>query len=73
VTAGTLVRDLALLVDVADPSAEVDDMLVTLLPGEQAVFTVRTGGDVEPDRFVAPDVLRTANALLPHPEKEGPA
>jgi beta-mannosidase len=71
VTAATLVRDLALLVDVADPGAEVDEMLVTLLPGEQAVFTVRTGGGLDPDRFVAPDVLRSANALLPHSSEGG--
>ncbi|MCU1473818.1 glycoside hydrolase family 2 protein [Amnibacterium sp.] len=73
VTAATLVRDLALLADVADPAAEVDEMLVTLLPGEQAVFTVRTGGDVDPARFVAPEVLRSANALLPHSKKEASA
>ncbi len=64
VTARTLVRELALLVDVAAPDAEVDDMLVTLLPGERAVFTIRTGSDVDPSRFVSPDVLRSANALL---------
>jgi len=64
VTARTLVRELALLVDVAAPDAEVDDMLVTLLPGERASFTIRTGSDVDPSRFLSPDVLRSANALL---------
>lgn len=64
VTARTLVRELALLVDVAAPDAEVDDMLVTLLPGERATFTIRTDSDVDPSRFLSPDVLRSANALL---------
>ena len=64
VTARNLVRELALLADVAAPDAEVDDMLVTLLPGERAVFTIRTGSDVDPSRFLSSDVLRSANALL---------
>lgn len=64
VTARTLVRELALLVDVADPSAEVDDMLVTLLPGESKTFVIRTTSDADPARFTGPDVLRSANALL---------
>ncbi|WP_374936001.1 hypothetical protein [Streptomyces sp. SM10] len=45
-TAGTLLRDLALFPDRLDPVAEVDDMLVTLLPGESAVFHV-TGAVLE--------------------------
>jgi len=65
VTARTLVRELALLADVAAPDAEVDEMLVTLLPGERAVFRIRTSSAVDPSRFLQPDVLRTANALLP--------
>ena len=73
VTARTLVRELALLVDVAAPDAEVDDMLVTLLPGERAVFTIRTSADVDPSRFTDPDVLRTANALLTNQKTEVPA
>ncbi|MHB1491169.1 MAG: glycoside hydrolase family 2 protein [Cellulomonas sp.] len=64
VTARTLVRELSLLADVAAPDAVVDEMLVTLLPGERAVFTIRTGSDVDPSRFLSPDVLRSANALL---------
>lgn len=64
VTARNLVRELALLADVAAPDAEVDDMLVTLLPGEQAVFSIRTGSGVDPSRFLSSDVLRSANALL---------
>lgn len=64
VTARNLVRDLALLVDKVDPDAVVDDMLVTLLPGETATFHVRTAWSGEPERFIAPDVLRTSNQLV---------
>jgi beta-mannosidase len=64
VTARTLVRELALLADVASPDAEVDLMLVTLLPGERTVFTITTESPLEPGRFLQPDVLRHANSLL---------
>jgi beta-mannosidase len=64
VTAVDLVRELAVLADVAAPDAEADDMLLTLLPGERAVITVRTASGVDPARFLEPDVLRNANALL---------
>jgi beta-mannosidase len=62
--AGSLVRDLTLLVDKIDPAAVVDDMLVTLLPGEQVTFAVTTDRTVALDRFEQPDVLRTANQLV---------
>lgn len=64
VEAGNLVRDLALLVDKVDPDAVVDDMLVTLLPGESVTFRVRSEEDADPERFCAPDVLRTSNQLV---------
>ncbi|CAI9405696.1 glycoside hydrolase family 2 protein [Aestuariimicrobium sp. T2.26MG-19.2B] len=40
VTAETLVRDLTLLVDKANPTASVDSGMVTLLPGETHTFKV---------------------------------
>lgn len=64
VTAGSLVRNLALLVDKIDPSAVADDMLVTLLRGEQVTFTVTSTEDIALERFAQPDVLRTANQLV---------
>ncbi|ASO19316.1 beta-mannosidase [Actinoalloteichus hoggarensis] len=64
VHADSLVRDVSLLADRVAPDAEVDDMLVTLLPGETATFVVRTAAEVAPDRLVASDVLRTANELV---------
>ncbi|MFG2923708.1 glycoside hydrolase family 2 protein [Streptomyces sp. NPDC048305] len=61
VTAGTLLRDLALFPDRLDPAAEVDDMLVTLLPGESAVFHV-TGAVLEdPEALGRRPVLRCVN------------
>jgi beta-mannosidase len=52
------------LADRAAPAAEVDDMLVTLLPGESTAFLVRAAARLDPDALLAPDVLRTANELL---------
>ncbi|AOS62581.1 glycoside hydrolase family 2 protein [Actinoalloteichus hymeniacidonis] len=64
VHAAALVRDVAILADRVAPDAEVDDMLVTLLPGESRTFLVRGTGQADPRRFAAPDVLRTANQLV---------
>ncbi|WP_120337170.1 glycoside hydrolase family 2 protein [Cryobacterium soli] len=64
VTATSLTRDLALLVDTVDPDALVDDMLVTLLPGESVLFTVDSVLDVDPAVFAAPTVLRSTNQLV---------
>lgn len=64
VSAGSLVRDLALLVDKADPAATVDEMLVTLLPGETAVFTVASDVAGAGEELVSGRVLRTANELV---------
>lgn len=63
VTADALAKDVALLADKVAPDAEVDTMLLTLLPGETTVFTVRTTADVQPAAFTDPTVLRTANQL----------
>ena len=64
-TARTFVRDLTLFADRLDPTATVDQQLVTLLPGE--TVTLRVTGTALP----APDdpawrtapALRTANDL----------
>ena len=63
VTASALTRDVALLADRVAPDAVVDDMLVTLLPGETRSFLVRTANTVDPAAFADPLVLRSANAL----------
>jgi len=63
VTAGTLLRDVALFPDRLDPAAWVDDALVTLLPGESATFTVRSDKPLDPAKLLAPPVLRSAGDL----------
>jgi beta-mannosidase len=64
VIAEAYVCDLTLLADQVADDARVDEALVTLLPGEQAVFEVRTSAVVEPEAFLDPSVLRSANQLV---------
>ena len=62
VTALSFVRDLCLLPDRVVPDAEVDDMLATMLPGEQRRFVVSAPTPLDPDAFRNPDAwVRTAN------------
>ncbi|MBY8870843.1 glycoside hydrolase family 2 protein [Micromonospora sp. PLK6-60] len=61
VTARTVLRDLTLFPDRLDPSAEVDEALVTLLPGETATFTVTADAPLEPAALTARPVLRCVN------------
>ncbi|WP_195393805.1 glycoside hydrolase family 2 protein [Actinomyces urogenitalis] len=63
VTAQVLLRDLALTADEVMPGAVVDDMLVTLLPGETATFTVRGPELADPSVLASWPVLRSANDL----------
>ena len=66
VGARSLLRDVCLFVDRVEPDAIVDDLLVTLLPGESHTFTVTgmTGVTGDPAAMTRPPVLRTANDLL---------
>ncbi|WP_326560541.1 glycoside hydrolase family 2 protein [Micromonospora sp. NBC_01796] len=61
VTARTILRDLVLAADRLDPTAEVDEALVTLLPGETATFTVRSAGALEAAALTSRPVLRCVN------------
>ncbi|TDC66698.1 glycoside hydrolase family 2 protein [Micromonospora sp. KC207] len=61
VTARTILRDLTLFPDRLDPVAEVDEALVTLLPGESATFTVRAPRPLDPAALTSRPVLRTVN------------
>ncbi|MGK5674750.1 glycoside hydrolase family 2 protein [Micromonospora sp. URMC 106] len=63
VTARTVLRDLALFPDRLDPAAEVDEALVTLLPGESVTFTVRAEAPLDPAALTARPVLRCVNDL----------
>jgi beta-mannosidase len=64
VTAISTVRDLALLADKISPDAVVDDMLVTLLPGETVSWEVTGCGDADGAALLTPTVLRSANQLV---------
>ncbi|MGW6004317.1 glycoside hydrolase family 2 protein [Oerskovia enterophila] len=64
VTTDVLVQDLALLVDKVHPDAVVDDMLVTLLPGESVTFEVTCPEVLDPAAFADPRVLRHTNQLV---------
>ncbi|VTR75765.1 glycoside hydrolase family 2 protein [Cellulomonas hominis] len=64
VTTDVLVQDLALLVDRVDPDAVVDDMLVTLLPGESVTFDVTAGPGLDVAALADPRVLRHTNQLV---------
>jgi beta-mannosidase len=63
VTASTVVRDLTLLVDKISPDARVDRGLVSLLPGERAIFVV-SGAPIDAASISDPSVLRSANQLV---------
>jgi beta-mannosidase len=64
VVAQSVIRDLSLLADVVAEDASVDRMLMTLLPGEEAVFTIATDWAGDPARFLDSDVLRSMNDLV---------
>ncbi|MFC8846293.1 MULTISPECIES: glycoside hydrolase family 2 protein [unclassified Micromonospora] len=61
VTARTFLRDLTLFPDRLDPAAEVDEALVTLLPGESATFTVRAPHPLPAAALTTRPTLRTVN------------
>ncbi|PSK62697.1 Exo-beta-D-glucosaminidase [Micromonospora sp. MH33] len=63
VTARTVLRDLTLFPDRLDPAAQVDQALVTLLPGESATFTVTATAALDPTALTARPVLRCVNDL----------
>jgi beta-mannosidase len=65
VTARTLLVDLTLFPDRLDPSAEVDEQLVTLLPGESTVFLVSAGARLDASALLVPPVLRCVNDVVP--------
>jgi beta-mannosidase len=61
VTARTFLRDLTLFVDRIHPDAEVDSMLVTLLPGQTHDFHVRGVGVLSAEQVQGSPVLRCVN------------
>ncbi|MBB5869452.1 beta-mannosidase [Allocatelliglobosispora scoriae] len=63
VTAETILRDLTLFPDRLDPSAEVDDAMITLLPGESASFLVTTSATLDAAALTTAPVLRCVNDI----------
>jgi beta-mannosidase len=67
ITAHTLLRDLCLFVDRISPNAEVDDMLINLMPGENRTFHI---SGISKEAFEEADlsaVIRTANQVAETP------
>ena len=64
VTAGTLLRELAIFPDRLDPHATVDDQLVTVLPGETVDFFVTTTAAMDPADLLDHPVLRCVNEVV---------
>lgn len=63
VTATGYVRDLFCMVDKVDSAASIDGGLATLLPGESVTWHIASNATVDPQAFVAANVLRCANDL----------
>ncbi len=61
ITANTLVRELTLFPDRLDPDATVDDMMITLLPGDSATLHITTAVTLDPRALTSPPVLRCVN------------
>jgi len=64
VTAQSVLRDVILFADRLHPAAQVDDMLITLLPGESHVFRI-SGVNELSATDISPPVLRSANDAVP--------
>jgi beta-mannosidase len=67
VTARSILRDVILFPDRLAADATVDDALVTLLPGESVVFTVRSGQPLDPAALTTRPVLRCVNDVSSGP------
>ncbi|KKC32037.1 glycoside hydrolase family 2 protein [Devosia psychrophila] len=63
VTAHSLLKDLCLFVDRIHPEASVDDMLVTLLPGETRTLRVQCAVELNAAMLCQTPVFRCANQL----------
>lgn len=63
VSAETFLKDICLFVDRIDPDAEIDEMLVTLLPGQSHTFVVRSSVELDVKTLSSAPVFRCANQL----------
>ncbi|MEO7589212.1 MAG: glycoside hydrolase family 2 protein [Arachnia sp.] len=71
VTAESLVKEVSLFPDRLSADAVVDDVLVSLLPGESHTFRITTEAQLEIDSLIRSPVLRSTSELCHHaPESE---
>ena len=61
ITARTLLRDLCLFADRLDPSAVVNEQLITLLPGESFTFEFNSKRELPAQALTTTPVLQCAN------------
>lgn len=66
VTADAFVKDLCFTPDRLDAEATIDEMFVTLLPGESYAFLVRSDLELDEDALVTHPVIQSVNTLT-HP------
>ncbi len=64
VTSNVVVRDLCLLADRICESAEVDQQMVNLLPGDLAIFRIYCNKHLTLDELTREDVLRCINTVV---------
>ena len=71
VFADTLVKEIAMFPDRLSPDAVVDDLLVTLLPGETTTFHVTATNELDTLALVRSPVLRSTSELCTRILKKG--
>jgi beta-mannosidase len=64
VSATAFVKDLVLNVDRLDPDATVDELFVTLLPGERGTVNVRSDRELDVEALLHHPVLQSVNGLV---------
>ena len=64
VTANNLVRDLVVMIDKLAPAASVNQGLISLLPGETALFEIQTSESLSLQDFQSERVIKSANQLV---------
>jgi beta-mannosidase len=64
IEARNLIRDLLVMIDKLDPDASIDKGLITLLPGESALFEIQSKAKLTLEQFIPGRVIRTANELV---------
>jgi beta-mannosidase len=64
VTANNLIRDLLVMIDKLAPDASVNQGLISLLPGETALFEIQTSESLSLQDFQSERVIKSANQLV---------